>query len=475
MKIALVNPPLQPVDARVHPVNFYGLPLGLAYLAAYARQGGHKVKIFDPAPNRITLAVMWEKIREFGPDLVGVTSVTPNFMLAGSLAKEAKRRLGCLVVMGGPHVTALPRSTLKSLAELDAVVLGEGEIPLLALADQFDAGGAVDLGKVPGLAFMKNGRYRETSRPEPIQDLDLLPYPARDLVKVDLYARHPIRAAWIWPGRGAAAGRADKGFLAAGGERKSATILSSRGCPSQCTYCANICMGRKFRAHSPGHVVGEMEHLYGKYGIRHFQIADDCFTADTARVAAICDLIIKKGLDITWDAAGRVNTLLDGVLLRKMKKAGCLYVLLGIETGSQRINDLMKKGTTLEMAEKCCSLLRRHGIGFVNSFIVGHEGDTEKTVRATIAFARRLGSELVTFCMMVPYPGTALFNKYFRDRDLPGTNWNYWNTAGLRRPYEPRQTRLSNSRLLGLIATAADYYGGPRQRRRLRAFAAKLP
>lgn len=424
MKIVLINPPYGALHG-IAPQGF-SFPLGLGYIAAYLRQAGHTIRFFDLDPDRKPQELMWRKAAEFRPDIVGITSFTPNFMAARKLALEAKRRLGCLVIMGGPHVTALPLSTLQSVPALDAVILGEGEIPMLALAAEFDARGKVDFSKVPGAAFMEGGHYREIPRPEPISELDSLPYPARDLADIGLYKRG----------------------------QNGATLMSSRGCPAQCTFCANICMGRKFRAHSPAYVVGEITYLVKKYGIRHFRFEDDCFTADRNRVIEICDLIINARLDITWAVSGRVNTLRDAAVIKKMKQAGCIWVQLGIETGSQRINDLMKKGTTLAMAEECCAALRRHGMPYLNAFIIGNEGDTLETVMSTIAFSRKLRSEVVLFHMMIPYPGTALFDKYYRDYDTPGTDWSNWCSLRLAQPYEYRQTALSKKVVWWLVVWA---------------------
>jgi len=425
----------------------FSFPLGLGYIAAYAGRAGHSVKMFDPEPSRTPLEAMWKEISEFGPDIVGITSVTPNFASARQLVIEAKKRLSCLVIMGGPHVTALPRSTLLSIPA-DAVILGEGEIPMLAIATEFDASGKVDFNKVPGAAFIENGEYKETIRPEPISDLDRLPYPARELLNVHLYHLY----------------------------RNSASILSSRGCPSQCTFCANICMGRKFRAHSPEYFVGEMIYLIKKYGIRHFRIVDDCFTADPGRVSEICDLILSKRMNITWDALGRVSTLRDEAVIAKMKRAGCIYMSLGIETGSQHINNLMKKGTTLEMAEECCALLRKHRIPYVNTFIIGNEGDTEETVAATIAFAKKLRSAIAMFGIMMPLPGTALFTKYYKDYDSPDTDWTNWCAQGPDQPYEPRQTELTKKDVIRLRSAAnRRFYSNPFQILRTVLYALSLP
>ncbi|MDD5492143.1 MAG: radical SAM protein [bacterium] len=453
MKIALINPPSLYVYGKIRSGNYCSFPLGLGYIASYVRQAGHTVRLFDPEPSQIPLENVLDQLAEYSPDIVGITSVTSNFMLARQIAIDVKKRLGCRVIMGGPHVNALPKSTLQSTPAIDAVIMGEGEIPTLALANYFDAHGDVDFRQVPGAAFIKDGKYWENPRAELIIDLDSLPYPARDLVDINLYQLNP---------------HFQRG-------KKSATILSSRGCPSQCTFCANLCLGRKFRAHSPERLVGEMAHLVEKYGIRHFHIVDDCFTANPGRVSEICDLLLAKRLKVTWFIFGRVNTLRDESLLRKMKQAGCVCIVLGIETGDQRISDLMKKGTTIEMAEQCCRLLRKNRITYINSFIIGNEGDTEETVKATVALAKKLKSALAGINMMIPFPGTAIFQKYFKDFDNPDTNWDNWCAIGPDLPYEPRQTALSKSDVLRLTAWAyRQYYLNFFQLLRILAFARNL-
>ena len=438
MKIALINPPVPGLLGLLSERPF--APLGLGCIAAYLRRGGHEVRIFSPHISRLKDGRMWEPVEKFAPDIAGFTSVTPNFMIARELAVQAKARLGCLVVMGGPHVTAIPRSSLESAPALDAVIRGEGEIPMLALADQFDASGKVDFAAVPGAAYLAGGGYREVPRPDYIADLDGLPYPARDLSDTEDYAP----------------------------DARSMRLISSRGCPGQCTFCGSICMGRKFRARSPEQVAGEMAHLAGKYGVRSFNIVDDCFTADPARAAKICDLIVDARLKVSWTINGRVNTLQDEGLLRKLKRAGCVQVLLGIESGNQRILDLMKKGTTLAAAEECCARLRRHGIACFNSFILGNEGEDWRTALDTISFSKKLGSELVLFGRLMPSPGTPVFEKYYKDFDRPDTDWDRWSSMLPVQPCENRHTALSQRALYWLTIWAyLRYFLDPVQLLRL--------
>jgi anaerobic magnesium-protoporphyrin IX monomethyl ester cyclase len=433
MKIALLNTPSLFAYGKIKSGNNSSFPLGLGYIASYVRKEGHQVKMFDPEPYQMAINDLWNLIKIFQPDIIGITSVTSNFMLAQQLVKNAKEIIGCYVIMGGPHVNALPHSSLiKCSPYLDAVILGEGEIPMLSIARYFNKHGCIDFNVIPGSAYINRGRYYENTKPELLKNLDTLPYPARDLVNMNLYKLHPHFR------RG----------------RKSATILTSRGCPSRCTFCANLCMGRNFRANSAKYIIGEMEHLINTYNIKHFHFVDDCFTASSKRVHEICDLIISKNLKVTWFIFGRVNNLQDNDLIQKMKQAGCVYVLLGIETGNQEINKLMKKGTTLIMDEKCCNLLKKNKIRYFNSYIIGNEGDSWDTVLETITFSKKLKSVMAGFNMLIPFPGTEIFNKYYIDYDRPDINWNNWCSVGDDLPYEPRHTQLSRNEILYLTSYA---------------------
>lgn len=449
MKLALINTPYLHTYGKISISHNCSFPMGLGYLAAYLRQHGHLVKIYDPEARRMPLETMWEELATFKPDVVGITSVTSNFMLAKKLVAEAKKKLSCSVIMGGPHAAALPRSSLMGTPDLDAIIVGEGEIPLFHLAQGFNQNGRVDFQQVESAAFFDGGEFVKTRHAPLIDDVDSIPYPARDLVDMSVYRLH---------------GHFQRG-------QRSATILSSRGCPSRCTFCGNFVMGRRFRPHSPEYFVGELEMLVNQYGIRHFHVVDDCFSFDPLRVERICELILARNLAITWFIFGRVDTLQDERLLKRLRQAGCVYALLGIETGNQRINDIMHKGTTLEQAETCCRLLRKQGIRYFNSFIIGNEGDTEETVLETIKFAGKLKSVMAGFSLMIPFPGTWLFKKYFNEYDRPDTDWNAWCNVAQDIPYEPKQTALSKADIFRLMALAyRRYYLNPVQWFRILAF-----
>lgn len=414
MRVALLLPLFPEASIRLAVRGRGDFPLGLGYIAACLRKAGHTAEIFIPDNIRMSMDQVWQDLEAFKPDLLGLSVLTQNFMEAKKVAAEAKPRLGCPVVMGGPHPTALPRSTLEAVPGLEAVICGEAELSMLALAEEFARTGKVNFEKVPGAAYLKAGQFTANPRPEFIADLDSLPLPVLDLYNAKT--------------------------TAFGNDK----ILTSRGCPGQCNFCANICMGKKFRAHSPERVVEEIERLVRERGTFFLQLSDDCFTADNARVHRICDLLISRGVNVYWDAAGRMNTMQDEALIVKMKKAGLMRVVLGVETGSQELSDRMHKGTTLEMAEKCCALLRKHGIDIYTSFILGNEGETMGTVWRTIAFSFKLKPTIASYTILIPFPGTPIFEKYYKEFDRPDTDWTNWCSLGPTRPYKHRQTDISH-------------------------------
>lgn len=417
-------------------------PSGLCYIAAYLRQAGHTVTIHAPNITKTTMEAAWPELEKFKPDIVGVSSVTANFMEARKVVAEAKRRLGCPVIMGGHHTSALPRSTLEGLPVLDAVIIGEGEIPMRALAAEFDRTGKIDFSGIPGAAFIKDGQYAQNPLPDPIADLDSLPYPARDLVSGGAWQQSEVSKQPV----------------------PRSMIVSSRGCPGQCTFCANTRISRKFRARTPCNVVEEMEFLKNKYGTISFGFTDNCFTADVKRAYDICSLLIEKNLGVTWVAAGRVNNLLDEDFLERMKRAGCVGLTIGIETSSQQLSNLMKKGTTPEQGARCCVLLRKHGIPYYGGFMIGNEGETLKTALDTIAFASKLKPSGAVFSVTLPLPGTELFERFYKDFDRPDTDWANWGSQEFSQPYKPRHTALSVRTLEWLLIWAnLRFYCNPFQ------------
>jgi radical SAM superfamily enzyme YgiQ (UPF0313 family) len=227
-----------------------------------------------------------------------------------------------------------------------------------------------------------------------IEDLDKLPYQARDLVPMHKY-RYPS------PGKGLVP------FI---------VMLTTRGCPYQCIFCEKL-EGTKVRYRSPENVVEEIETLHRNYGASFFQFNDETFILDHKRVHRICDMIIERKLDITWYCMIRAN-LATKELLQKMRKAGCVRISMGVETGNAKIMKILNKGATLDDYRKAYRIAKELGIETRGSFIIGNPYDTEETIRDTIDFAKSLHLDEAYFNIMTPYPGTKVYEMAKKGKGL---------------------------------------------------------
>jgi len=221
-----------------------------------------------------------------------------------------------------------------------------------------------------------------------VQNLDELPFPARDLLPLDKYYPPSTKAV---------------------GKHLPGNMITARGCPYECTYCeTQVIWTKAFRFRSPGNVVDEIQECVEKYGIRQFNFHDDIFPMRRDRTFGICKEIQRRKLDITWICMSRVNFVWEDVMT-EMKKAGCRKIMFGLESGDNEVLRIMKKKATIEQAREAFRICRRVGISTMGSFMLGNIGETEQTIRATIDFAKELNPDTVAFFVTVPYPGTEMF------------------------------------------------------------------
>jgi anaerobic magnesium-protoporphyrin IX monomethyl ester cyclase len=430
MRVLLTSPvsqdPLRTVAGITTP------PLGLAYLATVAEQAGHTVRILDAAVLGLSPPEMTRDILAWQPDLLGISATTLGYTDAVQLAQNVRQhRPEPFIVLGGPHVSFLDEQTLHDCPPVDAVVRGEGEETFRELLERVDA--RADLAPVRGLTWRAGDRIvRNLDRPF-VADLDTIGPPAFHLLPMDRY-------------------RLD--------DRKPfATLITSRGCPYQCTFCSSSALfGKRWRFHSPERVVGEMELLRRRYGMPDLEILDDTFTVNLERVHAICDLLIRKNLGIVWTASARVGTV-TLELARKLRQAGCMQLFLGFESASQEVLDSLCKGVRVEQAWETMSVLRRAGIDCVGSFILGSPADTRATIRATIRMARKLAPAYVQFTLLTPYPGTVLYEQARAAGWLAEMDWSRFSMMmpTLKHPTIPARA-LRNSIYWAYIS----FYLGPR-------------
>ncbi|MCZ2807755.1 MAG: radical SAM protein [Candidatus Bathyarchaeota archaeon] len=376
VKIALIIPP----SLELGQTWCANLPIGLAYLAAVLEKAGCELTVLDCPALEIDHKKLGAKIASFEPNVVGITSVTPTIKSALLAAYAAKENCpNAVVVLGGPHPTFMDGQILSECPDVDIVVRGEGEQTILELVRHIVDSG--DLQAVSGISFRKNKQIiRMPSRPF-IRNLDQLPRPAYQYFSLNKYR---FFGKVILP------------------------ILTSRGCPFQCSYCVSSRMvGKMFRARSPKSVVDELEWLRDVHGAGAFSFYDDAFTYDKKRAIEICEEIKKRNIGVPWDCQSRVDQI-SRELLAEMRDANCQLVSFGVESGNQKILDAMKKRTTIEQNEKAVRFAKEVGISVAISVIIGYPGETIDTLNQTFDFIRRTEPDYVYLCLATPYPGTDL-------------------------------------------------------------------
>jgi anaerobic magnesium-protoporphyrin IX monomethyl ester cyclase len=376
LRIALVIPPPQ----KPGPIWCPNLPIGIAYLTAVLEKSGYNVTVIDCPALGIDHENLGAKIATIEPSVVGITSVTPMIQSALLAAHVAKEKCpNAIVILGGPHVTFMDKQILSENSEVDVVVRGEGEQTLLELMRHVSNFG--DLHEIAGITFRNNGRIIRTPNRPFIQNLDELPRPA--------YEHFPLRKYRLF----------GKAVL---------PIMTSRGCPFQCSYCVSSRMnGIRFRARSPKNVVDELEWLRDTHGADAFSFYDDAFTLDIARACEICEEIKNRNIGLPWDCQTRVDQITKEVLA-KMREANCQLVSFGVESGNQKILNAVKKRTTIEQNERAIRWAKEAGLPVAMSVIIGYPGETTDTLKQTLDFIRRTEPDYVYLCLATPYPGTEL-------------------------------------------------------------------
>jgi len=369
-------------------------------MGAVLIENGIDVVAMDMNIPSMNFEALKRKVEEECPIVVGISTYTETYSSALEIARVAKGvNPDIVTIMGGPHVTFVPCDAV-SRPEVDVVVRNEGEFSMLELVRYFKDGvGSLD--EIKGITFMRNGKCISNAPRPFINDLDALPLPAHHLFPLSLYQ---------YPGN----------------------ILTARGCPYNCIFCAAGAMGgSRYRLRSPEGVMNEIVHLAEEYGCRFFTFIDDTFTVFRDRTLKICDLIEKSGIDMQWQCSTRVNTVTRD-MLERMAQVGCTAVTYGIESGSQRILDSIKKGITLEQVRDAVRWALEAGIRVFCSFMIPHPEDTVETVLQTkklMVELARLGAA-VTLSFTVPYPGTYLYeNARELGITLLSDNWDDFSTS----------------------------------------------
>jgi len=396
MKILLINPV---VREWAKPNCF---PLGLGYIASVLRNENHSVEVLDINAFRWDKAEAEQKIRNAKFDIAGIGGIITTYKyvkwLIGALKKHHPDKK---VIIGGSLGSSIPGTMLEK-NNVDIVCVGEGEETVKELVNALEKD--EDISGIKGIWYRDaKGNICQTGKRAPIMDLDSLPLPAWDLFPMDIYLKNPVgapnRNKWV-------DGSSDCGIL-------SMNINGTRGCPYQCIYCYHDFMGQGYRLRSAKSIVHEIGQLYKKYGVTYFHFTDDEFVIKKDFIYELCgllkDLMKKIGTKITWGCAGRVD-LMDEPLILAMAEAGCVLIGYGIESGSQRMLDFIKKRVTLDQAKNAVHLTKKH-LGWADcSFMIGYPGETRGTIQETIDFCKELTLTPEVIFFLTPYPGTELYS-----------------------------------------------------------------
>ncbi len=367
--VALVYPHW--LEDRTHTEDVACVPMGLYAVAAALIEAGCEARVLDWHDQRDEDA-MREELRRLAPDVVGLTVLQANrcgAMDVARIAREAcpEARIAC----GGVSATALWRFFLDNVPQLDAVVLGEGDRTMPELVAAWARG--EDPAAVPGLALRTPDGPAKTAPRAPVDDLDSLPIPARHFTYQHLSL--------------------------------------TRGCPGHCTFCGSPDFwGPKVRFRSPAHFVDEMQLLAAK-GVEHLYVSDDTFTMDRARVQAVCREILSRGLAVEWQAISRVNAV-DDETLALMRRAGCIQISFGVESGDDAIRNALNKNVRRDDVVRAFALCRKHGILARAYYIYGCPGETPETIQATLDLIRDTKPLVVHFFILSVFPGTALYEQF---------------------------------------------------------------
>lgn len=400
MKILLIDPPFYRI------FGFYNryFPLGITSLATFLKEQGHYVLVYDAdcndKPKNLDYTQLpkyyhtylesfknnhhpvWEEVRktikDFAPDVIGIAIWTTYAASAFHVAKICKElNSACPVIMGGAHATVKAEEILSIIPHVDYVVRGEGEFTTSKLIDALESG-KKGLTSITGLSFRYKGKILHNPAGKPSQHLDMLPFPDRSLLlNENKYSPE------------------DMGL-----------IMTSRGCPYSCSYCA--VHAKRVSYSSVNHIIDEIKFVKNRYNTTQFTFKDDSFTVNKKRVEQLCDKLIEERLKINWECNTRVD-LVNEDLLRKVKKAGCNSIKVGVESGNPRILRQINKGITHEQIRNASKLFKKVGIYWTGYFLMGIPGETVEDIYETLNLMYEIKPDFASIGVYEPFPGTSMF------------------------------------------------------------------
>jgi len=411
-RVLLVNLPFY----RLLGSHYNGVPLGLCYITAVLNDNGHACAIYNADyldkktyssqiemlnatehyraihedPDHSIWKEAADTILEYHPDFVGFSIYTANLPGAEIIASHLKRRQpGIRIVVGGAHASLAGSRILAESPSIDAVVRGEGEYAMLELAN------GKPVAEISGLDWRKDGVVISNEKREMIQDLDTLSLPDR---------------ASLYP-----AGRNDEAYA----------LITSRGCPHNCFFCASpMIWDRRVRFRGTESVIQELQNLKSK-GHRLVQFQDDCLTFGRKRFTELLDRMISEKLDLEWICESRLNTLTPDVVAL-MKEAGCIRVKVGVESGSPEILKRVNKGITTEQVIEKTRLIKAAGLEITAYFMIGFPGETNAQARQTIDLAKKISADYYSLSILAPYYGTRIYENFVAEAEGSQERQAHW-------------------------------------------------
>jgi radical SAM superfamily enzyme YgiQ (UPF0313 family) len=403
MKVLLIEPPYE----RFVGFRSEWYPMGLTSIATYLAGMGYDARVYhaehghDTAYtsvvrysqqfNRYKAAIeddthpVWQEIKteiaRFIPDVVGLSVATPKVPSAFKIANIVKSICpSAKIIVGGQHPTLLPEE-MFTCPEIDFVIRGEGEETVGELINVFGLGDA-DYSSIQGISFVRNGKIVHTPERKLLNQLDSLPFPDRErLLYLDTFT--PVQLSMV---------------------------MTSRGCPYRCGFCSSQNMWtRKVRFFSINRVMQEIKYLKENYGVKNITFMDDSFTINKKRVIDFCTALLDEHMDITWSCLTRVN-IIDDDIIRVMKTSGCTKVDIGIESGNQRVLDLIRKDIALDEVRQAVRVLHENNMFWAGFFMFGFPTETEQEVLDTLDFMKELRPDWANISIFTPYPGSFLFD-----------------------------------------------------------------
>lgn len=374
-------------------------PLGLASLASVLKQKNYQVRMID-----LSFDWNWKQIRSLKEDggIYGISFTSSLYSSAKKCIRMIRKNDGnSKIVLGGPHASVLPEETLEDMGA-DVVCIGEAEVSFPLVVEALQNG--ADLNSIRGIAFRDHeGKIVVTPESEKIIDLDSLPFPDQSLFPYEKYFK-------------------EKGF-------RELSIITSRGCPGQCTFCQPTIekmFGRKIRFSGSDSVADQIRELKEKFRLDFFVISDDTFITNKKRVLELCDRIVSDKINIFWRCQTRIS-LLDREIIRAMKRAGCFVIALGVESGSQDILDRLQKKIKVDQIKEVFRICHEEGMLTHAYLMIGSPGESRETIDETKNLLREIKPFTSNICVTTPYPGTYLYDTLKKEHLLEDNVWDQYD------------------------------------------------